>query len=473
MENDTLEELIEIKSNKEHGETEKQAAAAEITSKPECAQESESESAKGAAEEYVTLDEADIDKIIAFETKKAKKKGAIKGSIITAIVMLLLIVCGVIGYFAVKILTGSMPIKALGFASTGIIDNDVYNKAEGIYAVIEKEYFNEIDEEAIQNGIYKGMLEALGDPYSVYYTKEEFDEMMSASNGSFEGIGAYLQQDAQTNELSVSRPMKNSPAEAAGILSGDIIITVDGEDISKQDINLIVSKIKGPSGTEVVLGIRRGNKEFEVTVKRALVYEESIESSMIDEENKVGYIYIYSFEEDTANQFRDSLEELKSQGMERLIIDLRDNGGGYVDVCCDICDMILPDARIVSTKDKHGITMNYDSSDSEFIRMPIVILMNENSASASEIMIGALTDNDYATTVGTKSFGKGIVQEVLGLDDGSGIKVTISEYFTPSGECIHGVGFEPDEYIDLDVDKFINERIDNQLEKAKEIILKQ
>lgn len=452
---------------KEVIEDEHHAESADNATAPETTEDSSSQ------EEYITVDEADINALIADAVKKAGKKGVIKGSIVTAIVMLILILCGMGGYLFVRIVSGSMPIKTLAMFSSGIINNDVYEKAEGIYTVIEKEYFNEIDEEAVRSGIYKGMMEALEDPYSVYYTKEEFDEMMEASSGSFEGIGAYLQQDAETNVLTISRPMKGSPAEKAGLLSGDIITTVDGEDISEQDINVIVSKIKGPSGTEVLLGVKRGKEEFEVSVTRALVYEESIEGSMIDEENKIGYIYVYSFEDDTANQFRTYLEELKAQGMEKLIIDLRDNGGGYVDVCVDMCDMILPEANIVSTKDKHGITMNYDSSDEEFIRMPIVVLVNGNTASASEIMTGALKDNDYATVVGTQTFGKGIVQEVMGLDDGSGIKLTISEYFSPDGECIHGVGFTPDVEVELDVDKYINEGVDTQLEKAKEVIMKQ
>ena len=424
-------------------------------------------------EEYVEVDAEDINKVIADAIKKAGKRGAIKGAVITAIVILLIIILGIGSYVAVRVLTGSVPIRTLGFFSKGILDNDTYDKAEGIYALIDNMYFNEIDDEALRDGMLKGMVDALGDPYSVYYTKEEFEEMMESSSGSFEGIGAYLQQDADTMALEVTRPMDGSPAEAAGILAGDIIVTVDGEDVTQEDINVIVSKIRGEKGTTVVLGIKREGEDdiLEISVERDVVYEQSVAGEMIDEDNKIGYIYISSFEDDTANQFRSSLEELQSEGMERLIIDLRDDGGGYVDVCTDICDMILPECNIVSTKDKHGITMNYDSSDTEFIRMPIVVLVNENTASASEIMTGALKDNDYATIVGTKTFGKGIVQDVLDLDDGSGVKITVSEYFTPSGECIHGKGIEPDVEIELDVDQYLEDGTDNQLEKAKEVIM--
>lgn len=402
--------------------------------------------------------------------KKSRREGAIAGSVITAIVMFVIIIAAIVITIGIKLINGTIPAAALSGFSSGVINDDVYNKAEGIYTIVENSFLNDVDKEAVREGIYQGMMEALDDPYSVYYTKEEFDEMMESANGTFEGIGAYLQQDAETNVLTISRPMKDSPAEKAGLLSGDIITTVDGEDISEQDINLIVSKIKGPKGTKVVLGIKRDDKEFEVTVERALVYETSVDGRMLEDEDGIGYIYITSFEDHTDEQFDDLLDELSEQGMEKLIIDLRDNGGGYVDTCVNICDRILPEARIVSTKDKHGIKTENESSDEEFIRMPIVLLVNGNSASASEIMTGALKDNDYATVVGEKTFGKGIVQEVLQLDDGSGIKVTICEYYTPSGECIHGVGIEPDVVEELDVDNYLETGEDNQLKKAIEVI---
>ena len=421
--------------------------------------------------EEVTYSQVSLDFIIK-ETQKAKKQGTIKGALITAGIMTLCVALTIAAWIIIKAVRGGIPISALSPFSSSIIDGDLYDKAEGIYALIENLYFNEIDEEALRQGMYKGMVDALEDPYSTYYTKEEFSEMMSASDGSFEGIGAYLQQDGDTMVITVIRPISNSPAEKVGMLAGDIIKTVDGEDISEQDINLVVSKMKGPAGTTVVIGVKReGEKDLiEFTIERALVYEESVDWEMLEGEDDMGYIYVGAFEEDTANQFRTALNELKEEGAASLIIDLRDDGGGYVDVSVEMADMILPECNIVSTKDKHGITMSYDSSDTEFIRMPIVLLVNENTASASEIFTGALRDNDYATIVGEKTFGKGIVQEVIPLDDGSGVKLTISEYYTPKGECIHGVGIEPDVEIELDVDKYLEEGTDNQLEKAKEVL---
>jgi len=413
------------------------------------------------------------------EIKKARKKGARKGSILTAIILVLVLVVGFGLTLFIRILFGNIPVAALSGFSTGVINKDVYKKAEGINAMIENTYMNEVDKDALREGVYKGMVDALGDPYSTYYTKEEYAEMMESSNESFEGIGCYLVQDPETMEIQVTRPMKDSPSEKAGILPGDIFVTVDGEDISDQDINLAVSKIRGPKGTTVVIGVKRQGEEdiIDFTIERDVVYEISVDGDLLstlqetDEDNGIGYLYITDFAEDTANQFRSTLKELEDKGATSLIIDLRDNGGGYVDVCCEIADMILPECNIVSTKDKYGIKNNYDSSDTEFIRMPIVVLVNENSASASEILTGALKDNDYATIVGTKTFGKGIVQSIVELDDGSGLKLTCWEYYTPNGECIHGKGIEPDVEVELDYDKYLKDGTDDQLNKAKEILL--
>lgn len=421
--------------------------------------------------------------VIEAEIKKARKNGVKKGSIITAAIMLLIIPLIFVIYILIRIVIGTIPVAALSPFSSGILDKNVYKKAESLYALIENTFLYDVDKDAIESGVYKGMFDALGDPYSVYYTEEEFAEMMESASGSFEGIGCYLTQDVNTMEVIVSRPMKNSPAEKAGIMTNDVFVTVDGEDISGQDLNLVVSKVKGPAGTTVVIGVkRRGEKDIlEFEVERALVYEESAGGSMLSEVYKgrpakeisdIGYLYITEFADDTANQFRDEMNKLYDQGMKKLIIDLRDNGGGYVDTCVNIADMILPECNVVSIKDKHGIKTSYDSSDEEFIRMPIVVLVNENTASASEILTGALKDNEYATVVGCQTFGKGIVQDVLPLNDGSGIKITVSEYYTPSGVCIHGTGIEPDIKVELDYDKYLEDGTDNQLDAAVDFLLK-
>lgn len=423
--------------------------------------------------EEVVYSQVSLEYIVK-ETEKARKRGVIKGAVVTAVVLTFCVFLTVTAWVIVRALKGAVPIGALTPFSSSIINSDVYDKTEGIYALIKNTYWTDYDEEALRQGMIKGMVDALGDPYSTYYTKEEFAEMMESSDGSFEGIGAYLQQDGETMEITVSRPIKDSPAEQVGMRSGDIVRTVDGEDISGQDINLVVSKIKGPSGSTVVIGVERAGEDelIEFTIKRALVYEESVSWEMLEGEDGIGYIYILAFEDDTANQFRQALTELRDEGATSLIIDLRDDGGGYVDVCVEIADMILPEANIVSTKDKHGIQMSYDSSDDEFIRMPIVLIVNGNTASASEILTAALRDNDYATVVGEQTFGKGIVQEVIPLDDGSGVKLTMCEYYTPAGECIHEVGITPDVEEELDVEKYLKDGEDNQLERAKEVILK-
>lgn len=421
--------------------------------------------------------------MLAEAVKIAKKKGMRKGSIITAITLVVVFVVAFVGTLAFRIAFGRVPVSALSTFSSGVINKDVYKKAEGINAMIENTFIYDIDKEAMRDGLYKGMVDSLGDPYSTYYSVEEFKEMMESSNESFEGIGCYLSQDPDTMEITVTRPMKGSPSEAVGLKPGDVFVTVDGEDIKNQDINLVVSKIRGPKGTSVVIGVKRPGESdiIEFTIVRDVVYEISVDGDMLsnlvedydeDSESGIGYLYITDFAEDTANQFRNVLNELKDKGATSLILDLRDNGGGYVDVCVDIADMILPECNVVSTKDKHGIKSSYDSSDEEFIRMPMVVLVNENSASAAEILTGALKDNDYATIVGTKTFGKGIVQSVMELEDGSGIKITGWEYYTPSGECIHGKGIEPDVEVELDYDKYLESGYDTQVQKAREILTK-
>lgn len=340
----------------------------------------------------------------------------------------------------------------------------IYNNYKLIYLneCVKNLYLFEYDE----NDIYKSMIDSLNDKYSVYYTKEEFDEMMESSSGEYEGIGAYLTQepDLPGKPIKVVKPIKNSPAEIAGLKPDDIIIEVDGEEIYDYDINYATSKIRGKEGTTVHLKIQRDDEYLEFDIKRAKLYSESTEYKMLEDE--IGYIMVSSFEENTDEQFIEAIDNLLNQNMKSLIIDLRSNGGGYVDTCLNMVNRILPSGSIMYTEDKNGKKEYYNSDDKEKLDIPIVILVDENSASASEIFTGALKDRDAAVVIGTLSFGKGIVQDVLELPDGSGLKITESRYYTPNGICIHEKGIEPDIEVELNIEAYKKDNIDNQLDAA-------
>ncbi|MCR5302815.1 MAG: S41 family peptidase [Lachnospiraceae bacterium] len=405
------------------------------------------------------------------QVKEAKKKGMVQGLLLAFAIFLI----GGFIYGATSvvgmIINGSFYSRVFGSASSSLLDRKSIEKLDSLYSLIDSTYLDDIDKEAVQEGMYKGVLESLGDPYSVYYDKEEFARMMEDSSGTFEGIGAYLSQDPDTMDIVVVEPIKDSPAEAAGILADDVIAEVDGEDITGQDINLVVSKLRGPKGTSVTVGVRREGEDdlirFDLT--RAEIESKTVSYEMLD--NNIGYIDISEFADPTADQFIAAYDDLEAQGMKALIIDLRSNGGGYVDISVEIADKLVKDGVIVSVKDKHGLSYKYeDAGDDEYLKVPCVLLVDGNTASASEILTGALKDYGLATIIGTKTFGKGITQIITPLDDGSGVKITNSKYYTPNGENIHEVGIEPDIEVEWDPDKYKDEGIDNQLEAAQDYL---
>ncbi len=405
------------------------------------------------------------------ELKRARRAGRWQGALIMAgiAVFIALIILAV--NLALKIRNGTIwSLLSFGQTSDPVITEEVKEKTDTLKSIIDTYYYEDVDNEALEDGIYKGLVSGLGDPYSTYYTKEEYEEMMDDSVGIYYGIGAILQQDSETMLIHVVRPIPNSPAEAAGLLTDDVVTEVDGEDITGQDINLVVSKIRGEAGTKVRIGIARsgesGTLYFDIT--RAKVENVTVEYEMLEDD--IGYIYLSEFDNVTTKQFTDAMEDLKSQGMDSLILDLRDNPGGNLDVAVDVADYILPEGLVVYMEEKSGEREEYRSDASHHWDKPIVILVNGNSASASEIVCGALKDYDRATLVGTKTFGKGIVQQILPLGDGSGVKVTIARYYTPNGTCIHGDGFEPDVEVEFDVDKYMEDETDTQLIKAIEIL---
>lgn len=323
------------------------------------------------------------------------------------------------------------------------------SKMELLETLVEQYYMNDISVEDMRVGAYKGMLAGLGDPYTCYYTAEEFDALMESTSGTYYGIGAVVQQDIRTMYITIVKPYVDGPAYKAGMLPGDIIYMVDGVDVTGMEVDNVVTMMKGPEGTVVqVTVIREGEPDpVELTITRAKIEIETVEYEMLD--LNLGYIMVSSFDEPTAKQFKEAVEDLTAQGMEGLIIDLRDNPGGLLDGVVEMLDYILPDDLIVYTEDKYRNKTEYKGSDKHSVDMPMVVMVNGNSASASEIFAGAMQDYEAATIVGTTSFGKGIVQSIIPLSDGTAVKITVSRYFTPNGVCIHGTGVVPDMEVEL------------------------
>lgn len=344
------------------------------------------------------------------------------------------------------------------------------SKMELLMMVIDQYYMNDISVEDMRTGAYKGLLEGLGDPYTCYYTEEEFDALMESTSGTYYGIGAVVQQNLKTMYITIVKPYVTGPAYKAGMLPGDIIYMVDGVDVTGMDINKVVAMMKGPEGTEVkVTVVREGVTDpIELTITRAKIEIETIEYEML--EDQIGYILISGFEEPTPKQFKEAITNLKKQGMKGLVLDLRDNGGGLLDAVVEMLDYILPEGMIVYTEDKYGNREEYKGTNKDVLELPMAVLVNGNSASASEIFAAALQDYKAATLIGTTTFGKGIVQTILPLTDGTAVKITISRYFTPNGVCIHGKGVTPDIMIELNDELrqmvVIPKDQDNQLEVA-------
>ncbi len=338
---------------------------------------------------------------------------------------------------------------------------------------LEREYIGEINDEELINGAIKGYIAGLGDPYTEYYTKEEMEDIMSETTGNYIGIGIYMTVDLERNAIIILKPIEGSPAEEIGLQPGDIITKVNGEEYTGEQMEEASNKIKGEEGTKVTLEILRDRETKTVEILRRKILMTHTEAKVL--ENNIGYISISDFEGGTADEFKTKYEELKKKGITKLIIDIRNNGGGVVDESINVLDMITEkDSTLLITADKNQKEEIIKSKHAPTIQIPIVLLMNEYSASASEIMAGALKDNKKATLVGTKTYGKGIIQSLYQLSDGSGLKITTNEYFTPNRNSIHKIGIEPDIEVKLPEDEKTQtqdtEKEDTQLQKAIEIL---
>lgn len=354
-----------------------------------------------------------------------------------------------------------------------IITQSTLDKLKQIQALIDQYYLysDDIDKNVIQDAIIKGYVSGLEEPYSVYYDAEETTSLFETTTGTFGGIGVGIQQDRTSGLVTFTTIYKGQPGEEAGFKAGDIVYKVNGEDVTALDLDTIVSKIRGEVGTEVEITVLRGDtrEEYTAKAKRALIENNTVAHEM--KADKIGYIQISGFEEVTTKQFEQALTDLKKQGMKGLVIDLRNNPGGNLSTVCEMADLILPEGNIVSIKDKNGNGQVFTSDADTLLNVPLVVLINGYSASASEIFAGAVQDYEIGTLVGTTTYGKGLVQNVYGLNDGTSLKITSSEYFTAKGRNIHKIGIEPDVEIEYKYDAS-NPNADNQLEKALEILKK-
>ena len=356
-----------------------------------------------------------------------------------------------------------------------IADEGIDSAIQKYKTIIDKYYLGEIDEKALKEGAIKGYIEALGDPYTEYISAEDMKDYTENLLGNFVGIGIYMVKDEDVDRIKVLAPIKNTPAEKAGIQPGDYIIKVDGVEYKGSEMSKAADLIKGQEGTTVKLEILRGTETIEYEIKREKIVTNPVLSKILS--NNIGYIEVTSFDEDTAKHFKEEYEKLQGQNIKSLIIDLRNNGGGIVDEAIDIADYIADkDSTLLITTDKNEKEEITKAKIDPIINMPIVIMVNENTASASEILAGALKDLNKATLVGVKTYGKGVIQGVMTLSDGSGLKLTTEEYMTPNREKINKKGIEPNEEVKLPdtVKNVMNvkEEEDTQLKKAIELLSK-
>ena len=338
-------------------------------------------------------------------------------------------------------------------------------RLESLEDLIDEYYLNETDDEQLAQGVYKGLIEGLGDQYSYYYTPEEYTEEKETSQGSYAGIGI-LMQSLEDGTILIVECYDNAPGKEAGLLAGDIITRVDDIDVTEVELSEVVAhireKVEGSIEMTVLRGEGEKQKSLDITVPVTNVELPSVYSEMLEDD--IGYIQITEFKSVTYHQFTDAYEQLQSDGMKSLVVDLRDNPGGYVDVVCDILREILPEGIIFYTEDKHGEREEFFSEGDSPISIPLAVLVNGDSASASEIFAGAVKDYEIGTVVGTTTYGKGVVQSIRAYPDGSAVKLTTSHYYTPKGHDIHDVGIEPDVIVEEE------EGRDLQLEKACEIL---
>ena len=391
------------------------------------------------------------------EDQRKEKRILLKGALYGALTM----------FMAAMLVLAGLTVSGKISLHTGAINAGTSRKAAEIQNIIENQflYEDEIKQEDLQDMSLKGYVAGLGDPYSVYYDKEETEDLLASTEGKYAGIGALMAQDQETLEITVQEVYEDTPAEEAGMKKGDVLLSVDGEDVTGMSLSDVVDLVKGEEDTKVSVTVRRDGGNVDLEMTRKIVETQTVETEM--KAGGVGYLKITEFDSVTYEQFQNGLESLEKEGMTGLIVDLRDNPGGNLDTVCEILDLLLPEGTIVYTEDKNGERVDTKTSDDEHqFTKPLAVLVNGRSASASEVFSGAVQDYGIGTIIGTQTYGKGIVQTLYSLSDGSCLKLTTAQYFTPDGRNIHGEGITPD----IVLEKTADDQTDNQLEKAVETV---
>ena len=370
----------------------------------------------------------------------------------------------------------SLILGAIVLCTTAFTDKyqNVIRKLSMLEGVINEYYVGDVDTYKLQEGIYKGFISGVGDMYTTYYTQKEYDDFKEEASGIYNGIGIRMYLEPEDNSIMIKEVFEGSPAETSGLLPNDKIIKIAGKEVSGNDYNTVSNLIVGKKGTEVEITVFRPSehKAYDFTVTRSNITYPTVNFRMLD--NEVAYIQITKFEELTHSQFKEALEKSEAQKAKGIVLDLRNNPGGLLRIAKDIVDELIPEGIIVSTKDKSGKSIEY-YADSDYTDIPMVVLINGNSASASEVVAGALKDYDRAKMIGETSYGKGVVQTIIPLSDGSALKLTTSQYYTPNGICIQGIGIEPDVKVSLPIEKLIRsgnleDTEDDQLQTALEVL---
>ena len=383
--------------------------------------------------------------------KRYLRAGIIRGALVTFLVMIVLFVsiasvCIRKGYIHIGV-NGDVYIQSDAVTDGSGIGSEVEAKLNAMDSVMDYFYFEDVDEQKAKDSIYKAYLSSYGDKYTVYYTADEYKRLMESTNGKFYGIGAVCQLSDEGGIILVD-VYETGAGYKAGLRTGDRIVQVDGTDVTDKDLSSAVALVKGEKGTSVTLKVVRDAQTIEYTVIRDEVEIQTVSYAMT--EDYVGYICIAQFEDVTARQFEAAVEDLKSQGVKGIVVDIRNNPGGLLTSVVSMLKYILPEGLIVYTEDKAGNRREYSGNDNQELDMPLAVLVNGNSASAAEIFAGAIQDYEKGTIIGTQTYGKGIVQTVKPLTDGSAIKLTTAKYFTPKGQDIHGKGVTPDETVEYD-----------------------
>ncbi|NCC43691.1 MAG: S41 family peptidase [Clostridia bacterium] len=354
---------------------------------------------------------------------------------------------------------------ALPFSNESVMTGTTAQKTAKIEKIVENNYLEDVETQTLADGMYAGMVASLEDPYSAYYSKENYEKLKESIEGIYTGIGLVMQQDATTKEISVVECYEGRPAAEAGIMAGDIISKIDGQELDGLSLTEVSALIKSDAKEEVKITLQRDGEPMDVTVSTDTIEVQVVTHRML--EDSIGYLQISEFTEGTSAQFEAAYKELKDEKMEGMIIDLRNNPGGLLTSVCDTLEQILPEGMIVYTEDKSGYREEHICDGKSPIEVPLVVLVNGESASAAEIFAGAVKDHEIATLVGTTTFGKGIVQKTYPLSDGSAVKVTVSKYYTPNGVNIHGTGITPDITVEWpeDAEEFASPKQFNQLDE--------